>query len=208
MTAQDLNEFSGTRGKFFAWFLTSPLRRVLEWKMGKPDALIIDSLQLTGSERVLDSGSGSGFHTIMIAEKLTEGKVVAVDISPEMIERLKKNTEAAGVTDRVEPRIANCLELPFEDESFDRAVSAAAWHHLPDPQKACDEMVRTLKAGGILVVNDLAIGDKKAIKGFKGHDKRFLSEDMEQIMRSAGLHDIRITPVGRWLVGVGTKPVA
>ena len=50
-------EFSGLKGRFFAWFLTSPLRRVLDWKMGKPDQRVVELLALTGSERVLDAQS-------------------------------------------------------------------------------------------------------------------------------------------------------
>ncbi len=202
-------EFSGRKGQVAAWFLTSPLRRVLEWKMGKPEERLMEFLQLSGDETVLDAGCGSGFHSLLMAEQLPKGEVIAVDVSTEMLDQLRKNAKKAGVSDRIQVVHADGLHLDLEDESVDRALSAAVWHHLDDPQGACNEMARVVRPGGRIVVSDLNIEPStKAVAGLKGHDQAFQAEDMSRIMSEAGLVDVQVDLLGRWLVGVGTKPSA
>ncbi len=202
-------EFSGRKGQVAAWFLTSPLRRVLEWKMGKPEERLMEFLQLSGDETVLDAGCGSGFHSLLMAEQVPNGKVIAVDVSTEMLDQLRKNAKKAGVSERIQVVHADGLHLDLEDNSVDRALSAAVWHHLDDPQGACNEMARVVRPGGRIVVSDLNIEPStKAVAGLKGHDQAFQAEDMRRIMAKSGLTNIQIETVGRWLVGVGTKPNA
>jgi ubiquinone/menaquinone biosynthesis C-methylase UbiE len=204
MTTAGGHEFSGVRGHFFAWFLTSPMRRVLEWKMGRPEERLLELLALRGDERVLDAGSGSGFHSLMIAQHVPEGAVIAVDISPQMLERLERNALKQGLRDRVEITLADGLSLPLEDSSVDRAISAAVWHHLDDPQMACDELVRVLKPGGRAVVSDLLI--QGSIRGLEGHDRAFEPEDMRRILERSGLAAVEVEVLGRWVIGSGTRP--
>ena len=207
MTAAESHEFSGAKGRFFAWFLTSPMRRVLEWKMGRPEERLLALLQLTGDEQVLDAGCGSGFHSLLIARALPEGRVTAVDISPEMLERLSRNAKAQGLSDRIEVLRADGLRLPLPDGSADRAISAAVWHHLDDPQGACNELARTLKPGGRAVVSDLLVQpDIKAVRGLDGHDRAFGADDMRTIMERAGLINIEVEVLGSWVIGAGEKP--
>jgi len=172
--------------------------------MGKPEERILALLQLTGSERVLDAGSGSGFHSLLMAEHLPKGSVVAVDVSREMLDKLRKNATRSGLNDRVEAVEADGFHLPFEGASFDCALSAAVWHHLDDPLAACREMVRTVKSGGRIVVSDLEIkNDEKAVAGLDGHDRGFGPHDMRRILSHSGLVDVEVESVGRWLLGSG-----
>lgn len=202
-------EFSGLKGRLAAWFLTSPLRRVLEWKMGKPDERVIELLALTGGERVLDAGCGSGFHTLMVAERLTTGRVTAIDVSTEMLDRLRSLAAARGLTSRVDAAVGDNLALDYASDTMDRAVSVAVWHHLSDPQRACAELARTLKPGGLAVVVDLAIApSSKAVSGLKGHDRAFGPDDMRRIMERAALVNVSVETLGRWVIGVGHKPTA
>lgn len=207
MSAVDTPEFSGAKGRFFAWFLTSPLRRVLEWRMGKPEERLMSLLALEGHERVLDAGCGSGFHTMMVAERLTTGRVVGTDVSVEMLDRLGRLAESRGLADRIDARLADNLALDLEDASFERALSVAAWHHLSDPQQASDELARVLRPGGRVVVVDLAIApSEEAVPALGGHDRAFESADLQRIFTQSGLTGVHVERVGRWLVGVGTKP--
>jgi len=202
------DEFSGTKGRVAAWFLTSPLRRILEWKMGRPEKRLLEFLQLSGDEVVLDSGCGSGFHTLLLAEELPTGRVLAVDLSGEMLGQLRKNARKRGLVDRIEVLHGDGLDLDMDDNSVDRALSAAVWHHLDDPQEACKELARVVRPGGRVVVSDLKIEPStKAVAGLKGHDRAFGAQDMSRIMTDAGLDELQIEAVGRWLVGVGVKPL-
>lgn len=199
-------EFSGFKGRFFAWFLTSPLRRILDHKMGKPDERFLELLELKGDEVVVDAGCGSGYHTLMMAERLRSGRVIGVDVSKEMLARLTGNAKKRGLADRIEVLEADGLALPLDDGFVDRAVSIAVWHHLDDPQKACSELARVLRPGGILVSIDLQIGDgHEPGKHLQGHDKRFGPQDMEEILRTAGVKDLKIETLGKWIIGVGRK---
>ncbi len=209
-------EFSGLRGRFFAWFLSGPGRRVLEWKMGKPEPRILELLQLQGGERVLDAGCGSGFHSLLVAERVPQGSVLAVDVSTEMLDRMRKRVAARGLTERVEILQADGLDLPTPDSSVDRAMSAAVWHHLDDPQRACGELVRVLRSGGRVVVSDLEIkpsghehgghGHGGKGHGRHGHDRPFGPDDMARILEQAGLVNVTVEMVGRWILGAGDKP--
>jgi ubiquinone/menaquinone biosynthesis C-methylase UbiE len=203
------HEFSGLKGRFFAWFLTSPMRRLVELKMGKPEERLMELLALEGHERVLDAGCGSGFHSLLLADALTQGQVVSVDVSPEMLGRLQTLAARRGLSERIEVLQADGLDLPLPEASVDRALSAAVWHHLDDPQQACRELVRTLRPGGRAVVSDLLVEPStKAAPGLKGHDRAFGAKDMVLIMETAGLQDVHTETVGRWVLGTGTRPDA
>jgi ubiquinone/menaquinone biosynthesis C-methylase UbiE len=209
MTETVRNDFSGFKGRVAAWLLTSPVRRLLEAKMGNPDARLTELLQLTGNDTVLDAGCGSGFHSLLLAEALPEGKVVAVDISQEMLDQLGRNAAKRSLSERLEAQLADGQRLPLEDNSVDRALSAAVWHHLDDPQAACDELVRVVKPGGRVVVSDLAVhASRKTLKGLSGHDQAFGPDDMRRIMEQAGLQNVQVETEGRWVLGAGDSPAA
>jgi ubiquinone/menaquinone biosynthesis C-methylase UbiE len=199
-------EFSGLRGRFFAWFLTSPMRRILHKKMGNPDGRLLELLELAGHETVVDSGSGH--HSLMVADRLSSGQVKCVDVSREMLERLSKLAAKRGLSHRIETVLADGLALPMADGSADRGLSVAVWHHLDDPQRACAELARVLRPGGRLVSIDLEIGpSKKPVRGLRGHDRRFGALEMEAILEEAGLTKISVETLGKWVIGRGDKPL-
>lgn len=203
----DAPEFSGLKGRFFAWFLTSPMRKFLEWKMGKPEERLLELLALRGDEQVLDAGCGSGFHTLLVAERVLNGKVVATDVSVEMLDKLQANAKARGLSGRIEPRLMDNLALELKDASMDRALCVAGWHHLPDLQRAADELARVVKPGGRVVVVDLEVlAGTKAVTGLQGHDKAFGPDDLRGFFEKAGLVQVQVEKVGRWLLGSGLKP--
>ncbi|MFT4974338.1 MAG: SAM-dependent methyltransferase [Myxococcota bacterium] len=207
-STQPAPEFSGLKGRFFAWFLTSPARKLLEWKMGRPEARIFELLELEGHEQVLDAGCGSGFHTLQIAAQLPDGHVVATDVSIEMLSRLRRQAAARGLSDRIDAIEADNLALDLEDGRFDRAISAAVWHHLPDPDQAAAELFRTLRPGGRVVVCDLLIApSEKAVAGLDGHDRAFEPDDMQRILQGAGFETVTVETIGRWIVGAGERPL-
>jgi len=199
-------EFSGLKGRFFAWFLTSPLRHVLEWRMGAPESRLLELLALEGDEVVVDAGCGSGFHSLLVAERLRSGKVLAFDVSDEMLARLRRNASRRDLATKIDARLGDALSLPLEDGCADRAVTVAVWHHMDDPPGACVELTRVLRPGGRLVAVDLEITAHGRHGGHVGgHHRAFGEADMLRILEEAGLRDRRVEKIGRWVIGSAIK---
>ena len=109
---------------------------------------------------VLDIGCGGGVDTLIAAMIVgPEGKVVGVDMTPEMLERAVKNlneTNLSNVT--FEP--ASAENLPFPDESIDVAISNGVFNLIPDKVKALAEVYRVLKPSGrIMIADQILTGD-------------------------------------------------
>jgi len=124
---------------------------------------LISQLQLIGNEQVLDVGSGRGLLLIGIANQLTTGRAVGIDLwqssdqSDNEITTTEENTRRANVADRVELHIGDMSELSFADGRFDVVVSSWAIHHvsLKDERKqVIEQMWRVLKSGGKLALID------------------------------------------------------
>jgi trans-aconitate 2-methyltransferase len=107
---------------------------------------LLDRLDLRGDETVLDAGCGSGRVTLMLAERLPEGRVVAVDQAPSMVEHARE--ALAGVTASVLQ--ADLTELTL-DEQVDAVFSSAVFHWIPDHDRLFARLHAALRPGGRLV---------------------------------------------------------
>lgn len=83
------------------------------------------------AKKVLDIGTGTGFLSIMLAEMGYE--VVGLDISEEMLKRARNKAVDRGV--KVEFKLGDAEDLPFDAGSFDAVVNRAVLWTLPDPKK-------------------------------------------------------------------------
>jgi len=149
---------------------------------------LLDSLHLTGGEKVLDVGCGRGLLVIGAAKRLKSGKATGVDIwdskdlSGNSPDAAKQNAKIEGVADRV--RIENCdaRKLHYPDNSYDVVLSSTVIHNIPDPDErstAVHEMWRVLKPGGQLLIFDI----------------RHVP-DYAQDLRDAGAQDVTVSPAG------------
>jgi protein-L-isoaspartate O-methyltransferase len=77
-----------------AFLLNNPVRRALSHPARK-----VDSIGLTGSERVLEVGPGPGFYSVQIARRLTYGRLDLFDLQPEMLDKARRQLELAGFVD-------------------------------------------------------------------------------------------------------------
>jgi ubiquinone/menaquinone biosynthesis C-methylase UbiE len=109
-------------------------------------------LRKGGRIRVLDVGCGPGILTIALAPYVDE--IVALDLTPEMINRAKNSGEELGLTN-IRFEIGRAEELPFEDGYFEVVVTRLMLHHLLSPTTAAGEMMRVLRKGGLVVVADI-----------------------------------------------------
>lgn len=117
----------------------------------------IGLLGLKAKNKVLDIGCGTGILTIKIARRLSadpDSLVVGMDAAPKMIERARRKAEGLGNI-RFDEAIAE--NLPYPDESFDRALSTFFFHHINFELKkaALSQIWRVLKKNGELVIVDV-----------------------------------------------------
>ena len=97
--------------------------------------------------RLLDCGCGEGTITVGLAEVLSPGEVVGVDIASQSLQSATQLATDRGLSNaRFEE--GNVYELPFPNESFDAVFSHALFEHLTDKSKALSEIWRVLKSGG------------------------------------------------------------
>ncbi len=112
----------------------------------------MDLLALEGAETVVDYGAGSGVVTVVVAERLLEGVVHAVDESPEMLEHLTGRLAGADLQNVVTHLIKdNSVDL--ESDSVDRVLAVNLLHEVIG-EGALSEMRRLLKPDGFLLVAD------------------------------------------------------
>ena len=110
---------------------------------------------------MLDLGSGGGFDVFQAGEKVkASGRVIGVDMTPEMLAKARKNIEQyrqrTGL-DNVEFRLGEIEHLPVPDASVDVVLSNCVINLSPDKPQVWRDVFRALKAGGKVSVSDLAL---------------------------------------------------
>lgn len=103
---------------------------------------------------ILDIGCGTGVPTITLAA-LTGGKVIGIDNNPEALQKFNEKIKADKLSDRVESKLCDIANIPFEDNSFD-VVWAEGSIAFIGFEKGLRDWKRLIKPSGFLVVHDEA----------------------------------------------------
>lgn len=130
-----------------SWLVDNPVRR----RYVRP---LLGRAGIQPGERVLELGPGPGAFTIGAARLVgPAGRIIAVDIQPEMIARVEERVREAGLAN-VETHVASAYDLPLEDESVDRAFLVTVLPEILDRGRALSELHRVLKPGGVLSITE------------------------------------------------------
>jgi trans-aconitate 2-methyltransferase len=168
----------------------------------KMAAAVLERLPLRGDETVLDAGCGSGRVTAMLLDRLPDGRVVAVDASPSMVEHAR-----AALGDRATVIESSLTELEL-DEPVDAAFSNAVFHWIPDHERLFERLAAALRPGARLVAQCGGAGNIEDFRrladevaseppyaehmgGFVGPWNYAGAEETEARLRAAGFDDVR-----------------
>jgi len=162
---------------------------------GNPAALA----SLKEGEIVLDLGSGAGFDCFLSANKVGDkGKVIGVDMTPEMIEKARKNC-AKGLYTNVEFRLGEIENLPVADNYVDVIISNCVINLAPDKPRVFSEAFRVLKPGGRLMISDIVLlrelpdTIKSSVSAYVGCiSGAIMKDDYIQAIENAGFSNVQI----------------
>lgn len=147
---------------------------------------------------VLDIGSGAGMDALLAARLVgPAGKVIGLDMTPEMIAKARQNTERAGVTN-VEFRLGDAEQMPVPDASVDWIISNCVINLAPDKRKVFAEIVRVLKPGGHVAISDIVTGElpqaaRQGMAVWAACVGGAINEDEYlDTMRDVGLSDVQV----------------
>jgi trans-aconitate 2-methyltransferase len=111
-------------------------------------AVVVGELALEGGETVLDAGCGSGRVTEVLAERVPDGRVIALDGSPSMLDEARRRLARFG--DRIDYVLAD-LQAPLPlDRPVDAILSTATFHWIRDHDALFDHLAAVLRSGGRL----------------------------------------------------------
>lgn len=154
---------------------------------------------LKEGETVLDLGSGGGFDCFLAAKQVGKtGKVIGVDMTPEMIANARANAQKGNYTN-VDFRLGEIEELPVEDNTVDIAISNCVINLVPDKSKAFSSIFRTLKPGGRMMVSDIVLlkelpsSIKQSVSAYVGClAGALLKNNYLEAIKLAGFKDLKI----------------
>ena len=162
---------------------------------GNPIALA----SIKEGETVLDLGSGAGFDSFLAASMVgPTGKVIGVDMTPEMINRARENADK-GSYSNVQFVPGELEDLPVDDNNVDVVISNCVINLVPDKKKVFKEVFRVLKPGGRLMVSDLVLRQelplriKESIEGYVGCISGAAMKNVYlDAIRSAGFDEVAV----------------
>jgi FkbM family methyltransferase len=208
---QITSEWTGIKGRIFAWHLDNPLAALPETLLlGDCKSAIQDKFSrlIRGNEVVLDIGAGTGRFSLAIAKKLSSGKVICLDLSEEMLQYLERKAEKADLKERIQIFKGEASSSGLGNESVDLVMSNSVFHELSSPEAVLTEMLRVLKTNGWIMITDFR--DTKLSRIIcRSHHKEshgpFSVHELESLFTKAGLKSVKVSPVRHWVIGVGRK---
>lgn len=157
------------------------------------DAAVVSALELSGDERLVDLGGGTGHYASVISTHCRE--VVVVDESECMLARVPRKPN-------VRPLKADMTATGLPDGGFDAALITDALHHAPDQAALIREAHRLLGPGGRLVIMDFDAGRirTRVVKAFEqaffGPVNYLIPKQLEDLLIAGGFSDVSMQAPG------------
>lgn len=114
-------------------------------------SLVMDQLGLDPSDVVADIGAGSGYFSFLLAPLVPEGRVLAVDIQPEMLRFIESKKRSLGV-ENIQQILGTIEDTKLPANAVDLAILVDAYHEFSHPKEMAESIFEGLKPGGRLVL--------------------------------------------------------
>jgi len=170
---------------------------------GESLSILLESTNPNRDWDVLDVATGAGHTAFTFAPHVK--RVVAIDLTEEMVAKCNELTVKHGVTN-FEAEIADAENLPFATSMFDIVTCRLALHHFPNPGQAVQEFHRVLKSGGVLGFTDnITVSNEQAAKYYNEYEKLrdpshhwvYSLDELLRMFKTANLHPIKISTLSK-----------
>jgi ubiquinone/menaquinone biosynthesis C-methylase UbiE len=169
-------EIAQVMGHEGAMWLERPSRTLEE----KPDA-VIAALNLAPTDVVADVGAGTGYFSFRISRRVPQGKVLAVDVQPEMLEILNF-LKQENQTENLEPVLGSETDPHLPENTVDLALMVDAYHEFAYPLEMMHGIVKALKPGGrVVLVEYRGENPLVPIKGLHKMTQRQVRKEMQAV---------------------------
>jgi FkbM family methyltransferase len=148
-------EISQVMGHLGAGWLERPTREREE----RTD-LLLGGLSLESDDVVADIGAGTGYFSLPMASQVPQGRVLAVDVQPEMLDLLTARAKKDGL-DNIEPILGAVDDPKLLQNQVDLVLMVDAYHEFSHPQEMMQGIVQGLKSGGRVVLIEYRAEDPK-----------------------------------------------
>ncbi|MFW9810769.1 MAG: class I SAM-dependent methyltransferase [Candidatus Thorarchaeota archaeon] len=116
---------------------------------------LLDQLQITQDSQVLEIGCESGFTSCMTVKKY-DCELIGIDLSEILVEKARERAIDQNLT-KARFEVANALDLPFQNNTFDAVFTVAVTALIPDKYQVLQEFLRVVKPGGVIGTLDLFV---------------------------------------------------
>lgn len=163
-TSAQAQEDSGKKymGRVIAPFMTyhgAPWLIRPERELEEAPSQVLDELKLKPGMTVVDFGCGNGFYTLPMAKQVgPNGKVLAVDIQPEMIQMLKERAATAGI-DNIEPILSTEKDTKLPENQVDLLILVDVYHEFSFPSQMLAGIRQSLKDDGVVALLEFRAED-------------------------------------------------
>ncbi|WP_342576956.1 arsenite methyltransferase [Paenibacillus sp. FSL M8-0142] len=197
-TPSDFNSISSKLGYSNDELSAVPEGANLGLGCGNPQAIA----SLKPGEVVLDLGSGGGFDCFLASRQVGEtGKVIGVDMTPEMVSRARNNA-MRGEYSNTDFRLGEIEHLPVADNTVDVIISNCVINLSPDKQQVFNDSFRVLKSGGRLAISDIVTTAELPSEIKNDLDKLYSGcisgassiSEIETMLQQSGFTDISVEP--------------
>ncbi len=159
---------------------------------------------------ILDLGTGTARIPILILKRNPKLKIVAVDLSENMLRVGRDNLLREGFEEKIILEIIDAKKMKYPDAKFDGVISNSLIHHIPDPMPVFQEINRIVKKEGAILIRDLFRPVnlhivEELVKAYAGdadeHQKKlfrdsliasFTSTEIESIVKGAKINNVKI----------------